>query len=297
MSASVLVQNSPHPLSVWLQAEQKWLEAIAKLKQIPLGTSTFNTAQTKLKTYENNLVAVRKYITRSQEAVELNRSAIEQIKTGDYRGAIATLNQAVTLNPALIEAILNRGFAYSYTNSPQSAMANYNSAIRLDPSSADAYYFRGAEYVKTGNYQAALSDYDQVIKLDPKRAIAYLERGFVYHQIDLPDKAVIDLEQAAKLFQKNNDSDNHLIALDMAQSIRSSMATTANIVGDRPAEIISEDLEEDIEIEIDINDYRRRRQANRIPIETTTKPSKTDNNVSGKTPSRSSRSSRSRRSR
>ena len=296
MSASVLVQNPPHPLEVWLQAEQKWLEAIAQLKQISSETSTFTDAQTKLKTYENNLAVVRQYIARSQQAVDLNHRAIKQIETGDARGAIDTLNQAVTLNPAFIEAILNRGFAYSSTNSPQSAIANYNSAIRLNPASADAYFFRGVEYVNTANYKAALLDYHQVIIIDPDRALAYLERGFVYYQMDNLEKAVVDLEKAAKLFEQRNDSDNQLIALDMAEDIRSSMGSSANLVSDRSSEIILEEKEIEIEIEIDDDDYHRRQKLKK-PSETIIQPSKTDNHGFGADRYRRSGSRRRSRSR
>lgn len=222
MSAAVLVQNPPHPLQVWLEAEQKWLAAIAALKQIPPTTTKFTAAQIKLKGYENNLAVVRQYVARSQQAVSLNQKAMKQIEAKDYPGAIATLNQAIKLNPAFTEAILHRGLAYSYTNSYQSAMANYNSAIKLNPTSADAYYFRGAAHQKMGNYQQALFDYNQVINLDANRASAYLDRGLIYYELNQREKVLNDFDQAAKLLEKN-DPVTYLIVSKKAEEIRQSL--------------------------------------------------------------------------
>ncbi len=257
MSAAVLVQNPPHPLQVWLAAEQKWLEAIAELKQISPATAKFTEAQTKLKGYENNLAVVRQYVARSQQAVTLNQKAMKQIEAKDYPGAIATLNQAIKLNPAFLEAILHRGLAYSYANSHQSAMANYNSAIQLNPSSADAYYFRGAGHMKMGNYQQALVDYNQVINLDSNRAIAYLDRGLIYDELDQPAKALADFDQAAKLLE-NSDPVTHLMVSKKAQEIRQSLPESqlSQLATTNPPseEIISENIENYAEDEYDDDD-------------------------------------------
>jgi tetratricopeptide (TPR) repeat protein len=268
MSAAVLVQNPPHPLQVWLAAEQKWLEAIAALKQISPSSAKFTEAQTKLKGYENNLAVVRQYVARSQQAVTLNQKAMKQIETGDHPGAIATLNQAIKLNPAFLEAILHRGLAYSYTNSHQSAMANYNMAIQLNPTSADAYYFRGAANQKMGNYQPALFDYNQVINLDANRAIAYLDRGLIYDELDQPEKALTDFDQAAKLLE-NNDPVTHLMVSKKAQEIRQSLPESqlsqAVVNSQTSEEIISEDTENYAEDEYDDDDDDDRRKKLRIP--------------------------------
>ena len=257
MSAAVLVQNPPHPLQVWLAAEQKWLEAIAELKQISPATAKFTEAQTKLKGYENNLAVVRQYVARSQQAVTLNQKAMKQIEAKDYPGAIAILNQAIKLNPAFLEAILHRGLAYSYANSHQSAMANYNSAIQLNPSSADAYYFRGAGHMKMGNYQQALVDYNQVINLDSNRAIAYLDRGLIYDELNQPANALADFDQAAKLLE-NSDPVTHLMVSKKAQEIRQSLPDSqlSQLATTNPPseEIISENIENYAEDEYDDDD-------------------------------------------
>ncbi len=269
MSAAILVQNPPHPLQVWLAAEQKWLEAIAALKQISPATAKFTEAQTKLKGYENNLAVVRQYVARSQQAVTLNQKAMKQIETKDYPGAIATLNQAIKLNPAFLEAILHRGLAYSYANSHQSAMANYNSAIRINPTSADAYYFRGAAHMKMGNYQQALVDYNQVINLDSNRAIAYLDRGLIYDELDKRENALADFDQAAKLLE-NSDPVTHLMVSKKAQEIRQSLPDSQlsqAVVNNQPSEeIISEDIDNYAEEEYDNDDDddSDRRKARRI---------------------------------
>lgn len=224
ISASELVQNPPHPPTVWEEAEKQWQQAIAQLESIPQGTSTFSQAQMKLKGYRENLEVVRQYVARSRQALELNNRGLEQIKAGDYTGAIATLNRAIELNPALLQAYLNRGYAYAATNNHQSALANYNTAIQVNSSSADAYYFRGEEYLQLGNYQDALTDYNKAIELDPKRANAYLDRGFIYYELDNPKNAADDFAKAAELLEDGGEPATRELALNLARDIRATLA-------------------------------------------------------------------------
>lgn len=223
MSAAELVQNPPHPPKVWEEAERQWQQAIAQLEGIPEDTATFSEAQGKLKGYRENLAVVSRYAARSRQAVELNNRGMEQIKSGDYTGAIATFNQAIELNPALVQAYLNRGFAYAATGSHQSALANYNRAIQVDSSSPDAHYFRGEEHLQLGNYQDALTDYNQAIELDPNRANAYLDRGFIYYELDDPKKAADDFTKAAELLEDGDEPATRELALNLARDIRATL--------------------------------------------------------------------------
>ncbi len=223
MSASQLVQNPPHPPAVWEEAQRKWQQTIAQLESIPQHSSTFAEAQGKLKGYRDNLAVVSQYVMRSHQAVELNNRGMEKIQAGNYSAAIVTLSQAVELNPALMEAYLNRGFAYAAMDSHQSALSNYTTAIRVNSSSPEPYYFRGEEYLQLGRFEEALTDYNKAIDLDPNRANAYLDRGLIHYQLDHLEKAAADFSKAAELLNHSQEPALKQLAFNLARDIRATL--------------------------------------------------------------------------
>ena len=57
------------------------------------------------------------------------------------------------------------------------AIATVSEAIRLDPKSALAFYYRGRAYVNKGDDDRAIADYSEAIRLDPKNARVLCYRG------------------------------------------------------------------------------------------------------------------------
>jgi hypothetical protein len=68
MEAAVIVQNPPHPLTVWEQAEAKWQQAINLLESIPQGTSVSSQANQRLATYRVNRDVISKRLVVEQKA-------------------------------------------------------------------------------------------------------------------------------------------------------------------------------------------------------------------------------------
>ena len=55
-------------------------------------------------------------------------------------------------------------------------MADYNEAINLNPKLVDPYNNRGVAYERRREYARALADFDQAIALDPKKAALFNNR-------------------------------------------------------------------------------------------------------------------------
>lgn len=68
MEASIIVQNPPHPLEIWQQAQGKWQESIKLLEAIPENLPAYVQAQEKLVTYQTNYAAITKRIEIEQNA-------------------------------------------------------------------------------------------------------------------------------------------------------------------------------------------------------------------------------------
>ncbi len=75
MEAASLVQNPPHPLKVWQEAETKWHQAIILLDSIPDKTSINDQAKKKLAYYQINYKSISKRVLIEKKAVANLESA------------------------------------------------------------------------------------------------------------------------------------------------------------------------------------------------------------------------------
>ena len=212
MEAAMLVQNSPHPLQVWRQAEDKWLQAIASLETIPRDSYVGEKSLEKLSAYRSNRAAIGKRVEIAQKAVSFSNQGAAKISQGDYKLAIQYFDQAIGLNSHLAEAYLGRGIALSELGNNQKAIQEYDKAIQFNPYLAQTYYYRGWSRYELGNANRALADYDEAIRLEPNYAEAYLERGGARYQTGLQEEGIEDWHKAASLFSDRGDRQNYQIA-------------------------------------------------------------------------------------
>jgi hypothetical protein len=91
MEASIIVQNPPHPLEIWQQAQAKWQESIKLLEAIPENLPAYVQAQEKLVTYQTNYAALTKRIQIEQKASDtintiedLAKQSVELVKDTPY---------------------------------------------------------------------------------------------------------------------------------------------------------------------------------------------------------------------
>jgi CII-binding regulator of phage lambda lysogenization HflD len=91
MEASIIVQNPPHPLEIWQQAQAKWQESIKLLEAIPENLPAYVQAQEKLVTYQTNYAALTKRIEIEQKASDtintiedLAKQSVELVKNTPY---------------------------------------------------------------------------------------------------------------------------------------------------------------------------------------------------------------------
>jgi tetratricopeptide (TPR) repeat protein len=106
-------------------------------------------------------------------------SAVQKNNKGDYQGAVADYNRAISIDPNFTAAYVGRGnLKDDISNDPAGALADYNRAIQLNPSLAIAYYNRGVlKRNKLNDPDGAFADYNRTIALDPNYALAYYTRA------------------------------------------------------------------------------------------------------------------------
>ena len=122
-----------------------------------------------------------------------------------YREAAAAINKAIELSPRAV-FYNNRGVVRSALGDKQGAIENYNQALKINPNLVQAYYNRGIVRAELGNKPGAIDDYNQAIKINPNDALAYYNRGIVYLELGDKQKAKEDLQRAAQLFMAQGNT-------------------------------------------------------------------------------------------
>lgn len=215
MAAALLVQNPPHPINIWYQAQKKWEYSINLLEKIPQESAAYLEAIEKLKIYRQNYQVITKRFNQAKQAIALNNQAKINMEKGNYQNAIKDLNQAINFNPGQSETYLSRGVAYSQLGMRKLAIADFNQAIKINPENSQAYYYRGDEYLQLRDKQKSLQDLNKSIQIDANNPKAYFNRGVIYYLIKNPTKAKENFQQASFLFGLDGDAENQKIALEM----------------------------------------------------------------------------------
>lgn len=236
MEAAVLVQNAPHPLSTWQQAEVKWYEAVITLQGIDPNTIAGKLAQEKLGTYVNNYQAIGQRVIIAEQAVNLNNQGVNAISSGNFPQAISYFTKAINTNPALAEAHMGRGITYTQVGNYQQALPDFNQAIKFNSELTDAYFKRGLVHYKLGKLDQAMADHTKAIQLDANYGTAYLEKGAIQYQLGNPQLAVADLQKALQIFSNKGDSNNFKLTQEI-------LAKLPTIPSDNKLSNISQELD------------------------------------------------------
>jgi tetratricopeptide (TPR) repeat protein len=102
----------------------------------------------------------------------VNRGII-RFDLGDRSGALSDFGIALTNNPNLGDAYLNRALVLIADNQPSDALAAINQGIALGATNLQiAYYSRGEIEDDAGQYGAAYRDYRQALMIKPDYAPA-----------------------------------------------------------------------------------------------------------------------------
>src|SRR5262245_28817050 len=150
-------------------------------------------------------------IATLSEAMQLNpndeglasfKRGIAYGSKGDYERAIADFSQTIRLDPKSVLAFRNRGLAYDKKGDYDRAITDFSEAIRLDPKYALAFYSRGLTYDKKGDNDRAIDDFNEAIRLNPNHAPAFANRGLAYDRKGNPDRAIANFNEAIRLDPK-----------------------------------------------------------------------------------------------
>jgi serine/threonine protein kinase/tetratricopeptide (TPR) repeat protein len=120
------------------------------------------------------------------------------IGKGEFVRAYAEASEAVRVNPASVEARLERGRIGWHRQQWEASLADFNEAIRLAPEQAEGYSLRGIVWYHKGDLDRAIADYDEALKRDQSHAGALFNRGLAWHRKGEFAKAAEDFRAALR---------------------------------------------------------------------------------------------------
>jgi tetratricopeptide (TPR) repeat protein len=131
------------------------------------------------------------------DAAGLASQAAGYLQRGDYRQAIADLDQAIKLEPNSAKYAYNRGVAHFENHQDDLAMADFNRAIALQPDDAFALDGRGQLYLFKGDLKRAQADFAAAASAAPndskrpyREVAAYDNAGHYAEAVKLLDQLI-----------------------------------------------------------------------------------------------------------
>ena len=102
---------------------------------------------------------------KSSEALDWLKKSNESIARNDTLETIVTTSVAIKLDPKLLQAYLNRAWAFNEKALYEKAIMDLNHALQLDPGNAVVYTRRALIFQRKGDDSRAIADYEKACQL------------------------------------------------------------------------------------------------------------------------------------
>jgi len=126
-------------------------------------------------------------------------AGVRAIEDGDYEQAIFFLDQALTYDPELAEALYFKAEAYRLIGNVGEAINFYDQAVQFDLDYAAVYLGRGRVLLGRNLEEIAEQDFDRAIGSDPLFVEAYEELAAFYEQKTYWQRMETVMEQALSI--------------------------------------------------------------------------------------------------
>jgi tetratricopeptide (TPR) repeat protein len=137
-------------------------------------------------------------LAAKSDPTALRLTSLAQESQGDTPQAVATLRQAILLDPRNADLYLDFA-ALSFTHqSFQVGVDVINAGLTQIPDSAPLYLARGVLLVQLGQYTKADADFDRAERLDPRQPVGSVVRGLSRVQQSNMDEALAALRSQLK---------------------------------------------------------------------------------------------------
>lgn len=180
-------------------------------------TLLFNISQvyTHLENYEEAIASLTDAVALDPNASEYyNDRGNFYMKLDRVEDAIHDYLRAIELSPPCWEVWSNLGHCYRRLDNPEAAIRAYSKAIDLEPTQFPLFIARAETFELLDQAELALHDYDSALTLSPDEPLLFANRAILHYDLGNPASAVEDLSRAIALSPDTADLyQNRAIAL------------------------------------------------------------------------------------
>jgi tetratricopeptide (TPR) repeat protein len=131
---------------------------------------------------------------------------VARLENDDLDGASADLDEALTIDPKYVPALVARAQLWQWRHRLDRAVEDAGKAIELDGRISYAFVERGVFEYNLKHYDKALKDFDKADELGSKAAISHIARGMMLIEKGKLPKAQQEFNEAIKLDPKHPDA-------------------------------------------------------------------------------------------
>ena len=191
--------NAHAALRQYSAAFQSFRKAAELLPQSAVPFNGRGRTHAELARYHAAVRDLTRAISLDQKYAAAYRNRAEaNFAIANYGAAAEDVTQALKLEPEVSRPslLLLRARAYAAENKFKVAIADFDEALELNPDLIDAYVERGILFAKNRRYDDAIGDYTRAIQLDRKNAKAYALRAEARLKGKIPGDALMDVNDA-----------------------------------------------------------------------------------------------------
>jgi tetratricopeptide (TPR) repeat protein len=171
-----------------------------------LGSAGFPTTAASLARPVTGLTSDRLISLMANSAEDFYNQGTDKYQAGDLPGALKYFEEALKLQPKMVEALVNSANILDDLGKTAEAIDRYGLALAQIQSDPNIYYNRGLAYSRLQQYPKALGDYNKAIAIDPAYAPLYTARAMLkYEKLNDKKGGLQDLKTATDLYQKQGD--------------------------------------------------------------------------------------------
>ncbi len=172
-------------------------EAIARNQTVSAYYSNLAAALQTLNRFDEALASYDEALRIEPALVEAHSNRGNTLRElGRFEDALASYDAALHIKPDYAEAYLNRGNTLKSAGRPTEALASYDTALHIKPTLVEAHYNRGVVLAEYGRSNEALSAYEAALRLKPNYVEAHSNRGNALKDLGRADEAISSYDAA-----------------------------------------------------------------------------------------------------
>jgi len=117
----------------------------------------------------------------------------------DYEEKLRLYDEALKLDPACSDALLQKGFSLDRLGKSEEALTCYNRALEVDPDNLGIWCLKGFAFNNLGKFEKAVECYDEVLKVNHKDIFAWYQKGISFESMGKFEDAVECYDKALEI--------------------------------------------------------------------------------------------------